>query len=102
MPVSLRALAKRMTRQGVFDGHNVDGIQYADAQGKTGWQINTWPGRDPITCYWIEEGNFFGVMTHVLAQPIDRLHYEIGEELSSVPEMERIAILKAINKWEKE
>jgi len=91
-----------MARRGVFDGHNVDGIQYEDAEGKAGWQINTWPGRDPITCYWVEDGKFFGVLTHVLSRPIDRLSYEIQEELSTVPETERIAVLKAIKVWEED
>lgn len=100
MFLSLIGLKERMAQRGVFDGHNVDGIQYADAQGKTSWKINIWPERDSKTCYWVKEGKFFGLMMQILEPPIDRPHYDIGEELSSVPEAERIAIFKAIKKWE--
>jgi hypothetical protein len=94
-------LIRKQNRRGIFDGFNVDGFQYENASGETGWQITAWPGRDPINCYWVQDKKFFGVKIQIFPGFLNEIQLQKMDEILAITEAERNAVLKAIVEWEK-
>jgi hypothetical protein len=47
----LQVLTPTFNRQGIFDGFDINGSQYENANGELGWHITAWPGHDPVNVY---------------------------------------------------
>jgi hypothetical protein len=98
----LQVLTPTFNRQGIFDGFDINGSQYENANGELGWHITAWPGHDPVNVYWVSGQKFYSAKIHLLPAPVCEVRLETFDEISFVEAAEKTAILKAIAVWEKQ
>ena len=88
---------------GNFGNCFVSGIHY-DNSGEVGWHVNvvTLPGGIPIKHCWVSKGGFFEVASELGSGHANKLTVLGPEEHRDEEARERVAIMQAIDLWEKE
>ena len=76
----------------------MQGFQYETQDGRSSWFITTWPGRDPVRSYWVENKTMFDLPT-IRGGP-GPWSFEVGNPVQGMSEEERESILAAIKQWE--
>lgn len=85
---------------GAFDAYTVQGFPYEGNDGDRAWHISTWGEYLPVKSYWVSHQKFLRVMIHFDGIGGNRI--ETYGEVGELPNAEKIAVLKAIEKWENE
>ena len=90
----------RAGRAEAFDSYMVLGIEYYLDGEPSCWHITSYPHKDPIHHFWVDQGKFYPVSMHMgLNGRSDKL-IEIGAEIINLDDREKGAILTAIRRWE--
>ncbi len=101
MSDELQQWIQRVGKRAIVDGYNVDGFQFESVNGERAWHITAWPGRDPISSYWVARGKFYSMRIHYFYNMTNESRIEVFGEIESIRDDERAAVLKAISDWEK-
>jgi len=97
----IRNWEPQISRTGTFSGYSVQAIKYRSERGDVGWHTTSWPLRDPIHSFWIENGAFHSVRIYFSAYSTGRTIIEIFGIIENIDTEERNAVLEAIAEWEK-
>jgi hypothetical protein len=85
----------------VFDGYQMWGIKFRYPDGHTAWRVDSWPeGRDPVSLYWIDNGEFFDVKVHMSYRGANATLTQVIGKAEDMREDQRRAILEGIKAWE--
>ncbi len=98
---NLQLLTATLNRQGVFDGYNVNGVQYDTESQARGWHVTVFPGSgDPINIYWVADSRFYAAKVHFNTEQACEVRLEIFDEVFYLLPAEKHAVRKAIAEWE--
>jgi len=92
-------LTKLYHRKGDFDGYTIYGFLYqSEGELKKGWNITSSALTGSVNHYWLEDGEFHAVGTHLMMPPTGENFINIGEVVP-VEQPEKTAILSAVKQW---